>query len=114
MRNTCRRWAALLAALGVILLCSCDEVRGRRLLQKANQLYRDGQYTEAVATFQEAERFVPDMWLLWLNKGYTCRGMLIPGAKTRENEGVLKCALEAFKRLQELKPEDHRGPALYL
>jgi tetratricopeptide (TPR) repeat protein len=99
---------------GLAFVCSCSEVRGRRLLQKANQLYRDGQYREAVATFEQAERFVPDMWLLWLNKGYTCRGMLIPGARTPENQAVLKCALEAFKRLQELKPEDHRGPALYV
>lgn len=114
MKTTYRRRAALMVTAGVVLLCSCGEVRGRRLLQKANRLYRDGQYAEAVATFEQAERFVPDMWLLWLNKGYTCRGMLIPGARTPENEALLKCALGAFKRLQELNPADHRGPALYV
>ena len=101
-------------AAGLVLVCSCSEVRGRRLLQKANQLYRDGQYAAAVAAFEKAEQFVPDLWLLWLNKGYTCRSMLIPGARTAENEAALKCALQAFKRLQELRPADHRGPALYV
>jgi tetratricopeptide (TPR) repeat protein len=114
MTRTGGRWVAVMAAVGLAFVCSCSEVRGRRLLQKANQLYRDGQYPAAVAAFTEAEQFVPDFWLLWLNKGYTCRGMLIPGAQTLANEAVLKCALEAFKRVQELKPDDRRGPALYV
>src|SRR5689334_7623991 len=51
----------------------CNEVRGRRKIQEGNRLYRDGLYKEAVASFVEAERFVPNFWVLWLNKGYTCR-----------------------------------------
>jgi tetratricopeptide (TPR) repeat protein len=96
------------------LVCSCSEVRGRHLLQRANQQYRNGQYIEAVATFKEAERLVPDLWLLWLNKGYTCRSLLVPGAQTPENQAALTCALEAFTRLQALRPEDQRGAALYV
>jgi tetratricopeptide (TPR) repeat protein len=92
----------------------CSEVRGRHLLQKANQQYRSGQYAEAVATFEEAERFVPDLWLLWINKGYTCRSMMVPGAKTAATDAAVTCALAAFKRLQELAPSDPRGPALYV
>jgi len=63
--------------------------------------------------FQEAERFVPDFWVLWINKGYTCRQMLVPGAKTAENTAAAECALEAFTRLKRLKPSDPRGTALY-
>jgi tetratricopeptide (TPR) repeat protein len=91
----------------------CSEVRGRRRIQKANQLYRDGQYKEAVAMFHEAEQFVPDFWVLWINMGYTCRQMLVPGAKTAENASARQCALDAFRRLAQLKPSDPRGPALY-
>jgi tetratricopeptide (TPR) repeat protein len=91
----------------------CKEVRGRRRIQEANQLYRDGQYSEAVAMFREAEQFVPGFWVLWINLGYTCRQMLVPGAKTAENARAAECALDAFKRLQQLKPSDPRGPALY-
>jgi tetratricopeptide (TPR) repeat protein len=105
------RFVALLVLLSA---CGgCSEVRGRRRLQKANQLYRDGQYKEAVAMFQEAEQFVPDFWVLWINKGYTCRQMLVPGAKTTENADAAQCALDAFTRLKRLKPTDPRGPALY-
>jgi tetratricopeptide (TPR) repeat protein len=107
-----RARAVLLGSL--LVVCSCNEVRGRHLLQKANQQYRNGQYVEAVATFKAAERLVPDLWLLWLNKGYTCRSILVPGAKTPENDQALTCALEAFTRLQALRPSDQRGDALYV
>jgi len=103
-----------LVLLGAMALGGCGELRGRRLIQKANQLYRDGQYKEAVAMFREAEHFVPDYWLLWLNMGYTCQQMVIPGAKTPENDGAIQCALQAFQRLQRLKPTDPRGSALYV
>ena len=104
------------SVLLLLVFCAslgCSQVRGRRRIQKANQLYRDGQYKEAVAMFREAEQFVPDFWVLWINMGYTCRQMLIPGAKTEENTAAAQCALSAFRRLQELKPSDPRGPALY-
>jgi tetratricopeptide (TPR) repeat protein len=103
-----------MVALLMLLSCGgCAEVRGRRRIQKANQLYREGQYKEAVAMFHEAEQFVPDFWVLWINMGYTCRQMLVPGAKTPENSGATRCALEAFQRLGQLRPSDPRGPALY-
>lgn len=92
----------------------CSEVRGRRLVKQGNQLYRSGQYAEAVARFREAEEFVPELSQLWLNKGYTCRQMLTPGAKTPENDAAVRCALEAFEKLQKLQPADKRGPSLYV
>jgi tetratricopeptide (TPR) repeat protein len=100
--------AVALAATG------CNEVRGRKKMQEAAKLYHDGQYKEAIAAFEEAEKMVPDFWKLWLNKGYTCRQMIIPGAKTPENVAASKCALGAFIRLQELKPDDSRGELLYV
>jgi tetratricopeptide (TPR) repeat protein len=105
-----------LFGLGVVVLAlattGCNEVRGRRKIQEGNRLYRDGYYKEAVGAFEQAERFVPNFWVLWLNKGYTCRQMIIPGAKTPENMAAANCALAAFKRLQELKPDDPRGELL--
>jgi tetratricopeptide (TPR) repeat protein len=99
--------AALFSSTG------CNQVRGRRKIQEGNKLFRDGQYKEAVARFTEAERFVPEFPVLWLNKGYTCRQMIIPGAKTSENAAVADCALAAFRKLQELRPQDPRGELLY-
>jgi tetratricopeptide (TPR) repeat protein len=114
MKAVAPRAFVLLLAATAMVGTACSEVRGRRLLQKANGLYRNGQYAEAVALFNEAERFVPNLWLLWINKGYTCRSMMIPGAKTPENEAAVTCALDAFKRVPELAPGDPRGPALYV
>lgn len=104
----------VLLVIAIIGMSGCGELRGRRLIQQANQLYRDGQYKEAVAMFREAEQFVPDYWMLWLNMGYTCQQMVVPGAKTPENDSATQCALQAFQRLQTLKPSDPRGPALYV
>src|SRR5262249_51646884 len=100
------RLLLVLALFGAMSAWGCSELRGRRLIQKANQLYRDGQYKEAVAVFREAEQLVPDYWMLWLNLGYTCQQMVIPGAKTPENDSATQCALQAFRRLQTLKPSD--------
>jgi tetratricopeptide (TPR) repeat protein len=108
------RFLLILVALAAATLCGCGELRGRRLIQRANQLYRDGQYKEAVAMFREAEQFVPDYWMLWLNMGYTCQQMVVPGAKTPENDSAIQCALQSFQRLQTLKPSDPRGSALYV
>lgn len=114
--RTVRGCSRLTPWLGLALLLGstgCSEVRGRRLVKLGNELYRSGQYTEAVARFREAEDLVPDLPQLWLNKGYTCRQMLTPGAKTRESEAAVECALGAFQRLQALVPGDQRGPSLY-
>jgi tetratricopeptide (TPR) repeat protein len=112
---------SVLRFLGLCLVSSlafantgCSQVRGRRKIQQGNQFYRDGQYKEAHAAFEEAEQYVPDFWVLWLNKGYNCRQLIIPGAKTPESLNASKCALDSFKRLQELKPEDPRGELLYI
>jgi len=111
---------AVLRFLGFCLVSAalastgCSELRGRHKIQQANQMYRDGQYKEAHILFEEAEQYVPNLWVLQLNKGFNCRQMIIPGAKTPESLNASKCALDSFKRLQELKPDDPRGELLYI
>jgi tetratricopeptide (TPR) repeat protein len=113
-----KRTRAVLVAAGVLLsahlVAGCDQVRGRRLLQKANQQYHEGQYAAAVATFHEAEQFLPNAWQLWLNEGTACRQLMVPGAKTPDNEKAVQCAMNAFTRMRDLNPQDQRGPALYV
>lgn len=109
------RFLAVLVMAGVAVAAGgCDQVRGRQKIQEANKLYKDGHYKDAVRIFEEAEKLVPNFWVLWLNKGYTCKQMLIPGADSPENKAAVKCALDAFKRMQELKPDDARGEQLYI
>jgi tetratricopeptide (TPR) repeat protein len=107
------RKVALLLAVS-FLAAGCSEVRGRRKVQEGNRLYRDGHYKEAVDVFAQAEQFVPNLPQLWLNKGYTCRQMLVPGAHTDESTFAAKCAKDAFERYQKLAPQDPRGEMLYV
>jgi tetratricopeptide (TPR) repeat protein len=107
----------VILAIAVALLASgCNEVRGRRKVQEANKLYRDGQYKDAVSLYREAESYVPALPQLWLNEGYTCRQLIVPGEQKPDSpsKGYADCALVAFKKYQELAPQDTRGEVLYL
>lgn len=90
----------------------CSEVRGRKLVQEGNDLYKKGRYADAVAVFGQAEQLVPDLPELWLNKGYTCRQLIAPGALDPSSKRAVACALAAFKRLAELRPSDARADSL--
>jgi len=98
----------------VLLASGCTELRGRRLVREGNRLYREGRYQEAIATYEQAESLIPNFWLLWLNKGLTCRQLMIPGSRQSTNERATNCALEAFDKLRALRPSDQRGDALYV
>jgi len=107
------RAVALLVVLGASGLSGgCSDVRGRKLIQEANDLYKGGHYAQAVAVYEEAERLVPDLPTLWLNKGYTCRQLIVPGSKDPETRRAVACALAAFKRLGQLRPNDARASQL--
>jgi tetratricopeptide (TPR) repeat protein len=102
----------LLCALALVGAAGCSEVRGRKLIQDANELYKRGHYQEAVAIYDEAEKLVPNLPALWLNKGYTCRQLIAPGAQDPVSQRAVACALASFKRLGELRPSDARADQL--
>jgi len=107
-------FASAAAVAALLLLPSCTQVRGRKRIQDANELYRRGKYAEAVALFEEAEAFVPGLPTLWLNKGYTCRQLIAPGGRDPESQRAARCALEAFKHLAQVAPNDPRATDLTL
>jgi len=101
-------------ALAIVVLPACTQVRGRKCIQDANELYRRGKYAEAVALYKEAEAFVPQLPTLWLNEGYTCLQLIAPGGKDPQSRRAAECALAAFKRLGEVSPHDGRATELTL
>jgi tetratricopeptide (TPR) repeat protein len=110
---------SICASAAIVLLAAfsstgCTQVRGRKRIQDANELYRRGKYTEAVALYEEAEALVPNLPTLWLNKGYTCRQLIAPGGKDPESRRAAACALEAFRRLGQVAPGDPRAADLTL
>jgi tetratricopeptide (TPR) repeat protein len=102
------RLAVVLCALAAGA-SGCTEVRGRKMIQEANEQYRQGHYQEAVTLFEKAEPLVPHLPVLWLNKGYTCRQLIVPGAVSRQ---AADCALAAFARFGQLRPSDPRADQL--
>jgi tetratricopeptide (TPR) repeat protein len=108
-----RRLPALIALVSSAgLVGGCSDVRGRKLIQDANDLYKRGHYAEAVAVYEQAEPLVPNLPTLWLNKGYTCRQLIVPGGKDEQTRRAIACALAAFKRLGQLRPDDARADQL--
>ncbi len=106
-----------LVALSLFLLAAtsgCGELRGRRRIREGNALYKDVRYSEAVAAYESAVQYLPEFPTLWMNKGIACRQLLLPGSKTPENDAAAKCALEAFQKLRQLRPDDERSDQLYI
>jgi tetratricopeptide (TPR) repeat protein len=92
----------------------CGELRGRKKIQEGNAAYKRGDFVAAVARFDEAAVDLPELPLLWLNRGYACRELILPGADGAANRQAAQCALESFKRLRALAPGDPRGDTLYV
>ncbi len=100
--------------LALVALSGCSELRGRSHARDGNQLYLDGDYAGAVREYEIAEKLVPNLLPVVLNKGLACRQLMVPGAKTPANQSHVDCALNAFKRMTELAPDDGRGQQLYV
>lgn len=103
---------SLLSGLA-LLLVGCSELRARQQAREGNRHFQEGDYRAAVQSYEAAERLHP-LPVVALNKGLACRQLLLPGAKTPENERRVECALAAFKNLKNLSPGDARADQLYL
>ena len=92
----------------------CTELRARQHAREGNRLYQAGEYAEAIQEYDRAEALYPDLPAVVLNKGLACRQLLVPGGQSNDNKSAVDCALEAFTRLQQLRPDDPRGEQLYV
>ena len=90
----------------------CSEFRARQQAREGNRHFREGDYTAAVAAYSSAEQLRP-MAVISFNKGLACRQLMMPGAKSRQNERAVACALDSFRRLKEQSPSDARADQLY-
>lgn len=97
-----------------LALPSCAELGGRSHAREGNRFYLEGNYARAAKEYAIAEELLPTLSVITLNHGLACRQMMIPGARTPENEAVVRCALDAFAKLQKTRPGDARGEQLYL
>jgi len=93
---------------------ACTELSARRVAREGNTLFADGNYAAAALKYAEAEQLMPTLPVIPFNRGLACRQLMLPGAKTAENERSVRCALEAFDRYKKLVPSDPRGDQLYV
>ena len=83
-----------------VLAAGCSQVRGRKQIQEANELYKTRTLRRGGGgSTTQAEALVPDLPTLWLNKGYTCRQLIAPGGRDPASQRAAACALAAFRRL---------------
>jgi len=102
----------LLLSYVVMSACGCSEFRARQRAREGNRDFQEGNYGAAIAAYSAAEQLHP-MPVISLNKGLACRQLMIPGAKSRQNEQAVDCALASFRRLKEQSPGDQRAEQLY-
>jgi tetratricopeptide (TPR) repeat protein len=106
--------SSLCAIALVASLLGCSELSARRHGREGNRHYLEGDYATALKEYTRAEELLPTLPVLVLNKGLACRQLMMPGAKSPENDRAATCALAAFARLQQLVPKDPRGEQLYV
>lgn len=97
-----------------LALSGCAELGGRSHAREGNRYYIEGNYARAAKEYATAESMLPTLAVVTFNRGLACRQMMIPGAKTPENEAATRCALDAFAKLKRTRPSDPRGEQLYL
>lgn len=109
--STTRKTALLVLALA---LSGCAQLRGRNHAREGNRLFLEGNYSRAAKEYAVAEQMLPTLSVITLNRGLACRQLMVPGAKTPENEEAVRCALDSFSRFRKARPQDSRGEQLYL
>jgi len=90
----------------------CSEFRARQLARKGNEHFLEGDYAAAVSAYSAAEQFHP-LAVISFNKGLACRQLMLPGAKSPQNDRAVACALSSFQRLKQQDPRDPRADPLY-
>jgi len=107
--DSVRRFLVLGVSLSTI---GCSEFRARQHARQGNREFREGNYAAAVGAYSAAEQLHP-MAVISFNKGLACRQMMLPGARSHDNERATECALSSFRRLKEQSPSDPRAEQLF-
>lgn len=103
-----------LLALLFVCLSGCAELRARSHARAGNDHFRNGDYQAALREFELAEQSYDGLPVIALNKGLTCRQLILAGSRSEASQRAVDCALAAFERLQKLAPSDPRGEQLYV
>src|SRR5262245_44441211 len=82
----------------------CEDIQARKLVKEGNDLYRAGDYKQAVARFNEAEKLKPNLAVIYINRAYAYLQQFAPGSNTPDSNAAADGALASYKRFLELEP----------
>jgi tetratricopeptide (TPR) repeat protein len=77
--------------------------------KEAADLYHEGKLDEAIAKYQEAAKYDPNIATIELNLGFANLAAYQQDPKGKNGDEAANRAVEAFEAFLRLKPEDERG-----
>jgi tetratricopeptide (TPR) repeat protein len=101
-----RRAVTLLLLLGMVGAgTGCDDIRARKLVKEGNDLYRKGEFQEAIKLYDEAALLKPDLAKVYVNRAYAYQQMFAPGDTSKQNMERAEGLITSVKKAREFQPE---------
>jgi tetratricopeptide (TPR) repeat protein len=97
------------ALILVAAASGCDTLKARSVAKEAADLYHEGKLDEAIAKYEEAAKFDPNIATIQLNLGFANLAAYQQDPKGKNGDLAANRAVEAFESFLKLKPEDERG-----
>ncbi len=97
---------ALLALLALAAAPACDKLKARDLLNKGVEAYKVGHYDESVEYFKQAKQLDPTLLNARLYLATAYASQYIPGAPSEENTRRGQQAIEEYKEILQIRPNN--------
>ena len=96
----------IFAVIAMLWTTACDELSARRQIQKAGELFNDGEYAEALEEYEEALEKAPDLQTGHHNAAICAYRAFQPGVPTEKNKYYAERAAYHFKVYLDAHPDD--------
>ena len=108
-RKTNGLWITALAFIIVLSFAGCEKLKISKLqsnyhFNKANQLFTDGQYRKAIAEYEAALKYDPNLIQAYRFLGESYKQLFKPAVETPLNKEIEKKALAALIKAHEIDP----------
>jgi tetratricopeptide (TPR) repeat protein len=87
----------------------CDTIKARRVASNAAEAYHEGKIEEAIAKWEEATTYDPNIATIQLNLGFANLALYQGNPKGKVGDDAANMAVKAFESYLKLKPNDERG-----
>jgi tetratricopeptide (TPR) repeat protein len=87
----------------------CDTLKARKVASEAADLYHEGRVEDAIAKYEEAASYDPNIATIQLNLGFANLALYQNNPKDKAGDDAANKAVVAFENFLKLKPNDERG-----